>query len=309
MIDRLLQTLTDKGVLATADRSRYICAFNNRANINLLLFDRKSREPLLFLKISDLRDFHSTFAMMKRVHAIAPAILPEPLSVFTIDRYTVLVTRAHRLTLLAAAPHLSRSRQRQILEAALQQLAELHGKTRQGTLTLDTGFLIDEIAPLAERLLRQWGDAELTECLQAYLTGLKAGWPLTVPSIPQHGDLVVFNTALADGRVDRLLFIDWDSYAKTRFAACDLVTFLITFSNLYGHGLYMPSHINDGIVGVAATYCSAVGLDRHLLADVYPLSLLYFAGLKLDIGVTSGQAFAHRELKRFFTEREQWILR
>lgn len=308
MLDRVLEGLCERGVLASPDPSHYLYVFNNRASINLIIFDKNTKERLVFLKISDQRDFRRTFEVLSKVRRIVGDAIPEPVCVMAVDRWQVLATRAYRLDLLAGKPRLGFRDQCRVVDGAMQRLVELHSRTRGGSIAIDDPVCQETIAAMERRFFDQWDDQHLFDAFREHMRALAREGDLTIPEIPQHGDLVVFNTALVDGNKEKIMFIDWDSYGQTQLACLDAVTFLVTFANRYGAGLYSESRLSRHLAEVAKRYCDAIGVPRRDLHRLYPLCLLHYAELRREFGVAKGQEFAYREMKRFFDQRERFVL-
>jgi len=296
-------------VLDSPDPSRYVCAFDNRASINLIVFDRRTGERTVFLKVSDERDFQGTFEVLSKLRSLAGDAIPEPICAMVVGRWHVLATKAYRLELLAAKPRLSIRDQCRVVDGVMHKLTELHLRTRGETLRIDDRYLSEVIAPMARRFFDRPGTEEHIEAaFHAHVQALACDGGMAIPGIPQHGDLVAFNTALVDGNKEKIIFIDWDSYGRTRLAALDAVTFLVTFANRYQKGVYDDSRLNRHLAQAAGRYCEAVGLGRGDLVRLFPLCLLHYADLREDFGVGKGREFAYREIKLFFTQQDRFVL-
>jgi len=297
MLEDLLRQLAKRGVLPGADLGHYVPVFNNRANLNLTLFDRKTERRLVFVKLSDLRDFEASFEVLRRIEAVVPGCVPEPLCTLRLGPYQALVTRAYRLELLAGRPRLSAEGQGRVIDRTVDQLLRLHRETRQGTLALDAAFCRGTLAPMAASFLEPWNDAAFSQRLLAYIEALGSEG-LQLPRIPQHGDLGAFNVTLVDGKDERVLFIDWDSYGDSELAGLDLTTFVTAFARLYGGGPDAESATNERLRAATVRYCDGIGLDQAVLERIAPVCWLHFAAVKLDIGVREGQQVAYREIER-----------
>jgi len=308
MLEQIVSELHRRGQLPHADTQRYFCAFNNRANINLVLFDRADERRRVFCKLSDRRNFSEIFKTMERIHGTVEDLLPEPLCTFDVGSYQLLATRAHRLDLLASVPRLDLEQQQQTLRDAIDRLIALHSVTIEGQVQLDRAYCEAHVVPMARRFFDQWPEDDQWPVFQRYLEGLLSGPPLTIPRIAQHGDLTVFNIATVDGDSRRLFFIDWDSYGDANLAGLDVVTLLTSFARIYGEGAYVRSALTPALAGEASRYCVGVGMEPQALAVLCPISWLQYAAVKLDIGVRDGQRVAYREIRSFLTQRERFVL-
>lgn len=308
MIERVLHELHGRGHLPHGDLARYFVAYNNRANVNFLVFDRVDEHRRVFCKLSDRRDFSKIFQTMRGVYETVEDLLPEPLCAFEIDSYQLLATRAHRLDLLAAAPSMSLERQQQTLRQAVDRLIALHSATIRGRLRFDRDYCEAHVLPMARRFFRQWPEDDLWPAFERHVEGLLCGPPLDLPRIAQHGDLTAFNIANVDGDSGRLFFVDWDSYGDADLAGLDVLTLLTSLSRLFGAGIYVRSALTSSLAHEASRYCVGVGMEPQALAVLCPISWIQYAAVKLDIGVRDGQRVAYREVRHFLTQRERFAL-
>ena len=304
MIDRIITRLAEEGVLPSADPERYLWACNNRANINVLLFERAGGELRVFAKLSDKQDFGQVFERMRQVYRAGLEILPEPLSCFVVEDFSVLVTRAHRLRLLSDRRKLSRAQQSTLLETVTRAITQLHAATRDGTLVLDYAYFRELAEDTAPRFFRQWADHALEQKFRRHLAGLVERGAITSPRIPQHGDLVTFNTGLVEGRVEYPMIIDWDGYGESDLPSLDVTTFLLSFAGAYGLEFYGGGDYRGEFAGLIDSYCRGTGQDPHYVRELIPLCLLYSVRRKLEVGEQAWQRQAYREMQAFFATVE-----
>lgn len=308
MIEHILDILKEKNAVEASDLSDYEYYFNNRANINLFLYSKKEKKPLLFIKMSDLRNFESSFNRMKIIYDLCPRIIPEPVCCFNLNNYSVLVTRAYDINLLISNPGLNDKKIKILLHNIVDNITELHLKTVQGQIQFNDEFCQKSIVPVMDDFFKKWSDDSLLQEFKSYLKRLSGYSGISIPSIPQHGDLVIYNTGFINGRVDNIVFVDWDSYSDITLPVYDILIFLNSFVAFYGKDIYADSEFHNYARGVFNNYCSVIGIDREFAMDLYPLCLLLFAGTKADIGIFSGQESALRRIKRFFVRRDDFFL-
>lgn len=305
MIGSILEILKNKNIIESPNFLNYTYSFNNRANINLFLYRKRERKPLLFIKISNLNDLEKTFNNMKMVHSKFPQILPEPICFFKLEKYQVLVMKPYDIELLITKPHFNAKEKMALLNGVIDNIKELQLRTMNGCLKYDENFYQDNILPAMNILFERWRDEKLFRQLKLYMRKLTKYYGITFPFIPQHGDLTVVNIGLIDGRIDKIMFIDWDSYSEVKLPMYDLLIFLESFVDFYGEN-NNESEITAYIKKeVFSNYCGAIGLDVNFVIDLYGVCRLLVAKSKfVDTGVFVGQEIAFKKLKRVFGDNE-----
>lgn len=308
MISSILRILKDKNIIESPSVLDYTYSFNNRANINLFIYRKSERKPLFFMKISNLNDFKKTFNNMKMVYSKFPEILPEPICLFQLEKFQVLVMKPYDIELLITKPHFDAKEKMALLNGVIDNIKKLQLNTMNGCLTYDEHFCKDNILPAMNILFERWRDDKLLEQFKLYIGKLTKYYGITFPSIPQHGDLSVVNIGLIDGRIDKMMFIDWDSYSEVKLPMYDLLIFLESFVDFYGEN-YDNSELTAYIKKeVLSNYCKTVGLDLSFVIDLYGACRLLVAKSKcVDTGVFVGQEIAFGKLRRVFEDNEWFI--
>lgn len=307
MILSILNALKEKNIIEFHNISDYEYYFNNRANINMFLYDKKNVESLLFLKISDLRDFREIYEKMTMIYNKVPKIIPEPIDFFHIKKFNVLVTKAYKFDLLINKSRLNNNKRKKVVENVVENIKKLQSKTIEKYIEFDENFCKSNIFPKLTKLFNRWQDDELLYEFENYINKLSIYYGMKFPCIPQHGDLVMYNTGLIDGKIDQIFFIDWDSYSEIKLPMYDLLIFVSTFVKFYGEDMYTDSDLNRHINVLFTEYCDALFLDRQFVLDLYPICFLLFASLKADIGIFTGQEFALKEIKQFLLSGRKLI--
>jgi hypothetical protein len=308
MINDILRVLNKKGIIDSCDCSEYEYYFNNRANINMTLVKKSKKEPLVFIKISLLRDFENIFHKMAIVHKTYPFVVPEPISFFYLDKYRVLVTKYYNLHLLISSSSIHSDEKEKILRNIINHIIQLHLNTKTDYYTFDKQFIYQYLKPMSDKLLSRWKNQELNEMLNSYFKELKKYYGLCFPAIPQHGDLVTYNIGMIEGRIDKIMFVDWDSYAEIHFPTYDLHIFINSYMNFIGEDMYKKSAFSETINILFAEYCKTIGVDLPFAIDMYPICLLLYSSTKADIGIFAGQLSALMRMQRYFAEKNKFIL-
>ena len=277
----------------------------------MFLYSKKEKKNILFIKISDLRDFETIFNKMKIVYDKLPKVVPKPIIFFRLGKHQVLVTKTYDIELLTNKYNFNLRKRIMLLHSVIDNIKDLHLKTRDGHLVFDKGFCLKNILPKVDGFFKRWKEKRLCEQFKLHMNKLSDYYGLVIPSIPQHGDLVMSNTGMIDNKLDKIIFVDWDSYSEIKLPMYDILIFLKSFAECYYSSMYVDNkYISFIINGVLTNYCDSFELDRNFVIELYPICLLLYALLrsKVDIGVVMGQENAVIEMKRFFGNREKFIL-
>lgn len=312
MIGSILKILKAKDIIKTSNLSDYEYYFNNRANINLFLYSNEEKKSLFFIKISNLRDLKITFDNMKIVYDKLPQIVPEPICFFKLNKYQVLVTKSYDIDLLTSKSYFNIKKRKMLLQNVVDNIKNLQSKTIEGKLKFDEEFCSKTILPKVDSFFKRWKEERLLQQeFKLYIRKLTDYYGMIIPSIPQHGDLAMINTGLIEGKIDKIIFFDWDSYSELKLPIYDLLIFLRSFVSYYNESMYGDSKLNIFFNNIFTDYCNNFGLDRDFAIDLYPICLLLYGSLRfgVDTGIVAGQKKAIIDMKQFFANRNNFILR
>ncbi len=177
-----------------------------------------------------------------------------------------------------------------------------------GYFIFDSNFYEEKILIQANNFFGKWRDVNLLNQFDQHVEKLKKYFGAIIPNIPQHGDLGFYNIALIDGDINRIIFIDWDSYANVNLPMYDPLIFLRSFMKFFKSSTYVKSNLNQYIKEKFSNYCNNFGLNPNFVVDLYPICLILYSGLRTGIGIHVGQENAMMDLKQFFNNQTKFIL-
>jgi hypothetical protein len=311
VLTAILTRLHGDGLVPSSDVGDYAYTVVFRARITVILFTKRTCRPLYAIKISPRHDLESAFQHMKEVYRRTPDVVPEPLGLLTLGNHQLLVTRAYVLTSLEHAFSLHRRNKSLVFNTVLKTLLELNQQSVVSDETFDDVFRQQKLLSLVTEFLQAYGEDEMRQFLHQHIDRMQRYSGSHLPAVPQHGDLTAVNIALINQRSDRVLFLDWDDYATISIPVYDTLTFIRSFVSHHYGSMYSPNKRLCFIKEAFSEFCENIGVKYDLAVDLYPICLILYARLRTPraaatLGVAGVKAMT--ELRRFFEERERFIL-
>jgi len=311
MISRIIRHLHEDGVLPSGDAGDYSWFMSARSGASFVLHDARDGRPLLFVKISDRRPLKTVFERMRLVRAVAPDVVPEPLSLITFGEFSALVVRAYDICPLKSCPSRTWRAQGGMLRRILEELVVLHTRTREGASEFNREFVEEVLEPEIGYAFQASLTEGLRDALLTHVRGLQRHYGLMIQRVPQHGDMVLGNLALVRGRENGLMILDWDDYAEVKLSVLDLMTLIRSYVGFRHAGMFDSRGSSTYVSELLQSYCRKMEINAALAVDLYPICLLVYARLRASSGIGGPGAYDRvtSEIEKFLSGRSTFILR
>jgi hypothetical protein len=204
------------------------------------------------------------FESLKKVHAVAPSLVPRPFHVGEGREFWMLWMEGVEGQQFRAKRDASAARLGSVIEA----LMSIHRTAKAATPAPERlrRLVLDPLAAL-----EQFGQAESVRTACARLRAQCSNdWVTSLPVIPQHGDFFINNLFL---HREQLRVLDWESYGIVDLPFYDLFTFLISLLGWEAVPGKWDAKVAGQLPGLIEQYSSGLGLARPDVSVFLPLCL------------------------------------
>ena len=222
-------------------------------NWSIICFQGKS--PLFYIKLEQTSLLNQEYETITYWHERLPKNILKPLRFGCLNSKQLYIQQAkvHRNLYVKAW------NSRKDLRHALMQYFNVH-KTLMGSL-----FLPDK------NLLADWHGKVVLKTMDAI-------HQLSLPQIPQHGDLTLTNL----GFDEHLFIFDWEDYGKCQYPLLDITTFMLSLCDFDMNKFYYNVlQTQDSWLNQCLSIYSCTAMQ---FLQCLPYSLAEFLALKLRLG-------------------------
>jgi hypothetical protein len=285
---------------------KWTCLFHNNyhphcKSINLLWFYEDAKFPGVVAKLyREPEILQREFANLKAGFAASPRHVPRPLHLGPLgDYWTLWMEGVPGYQFRPEAVH-TRGALRSVVDATIS----IHSGLQTSSDRPDPARWQRMVADPLNTVSRFGSSALIQERCSSLASSISPDWLMSLPTIPQHGDLFLGNILCHRG-VARI--VDWESFGFVDLPLYDLITFC--FSLLRGEddrAEPLPRWAMNQMPPLIGRYCKAVGLDNLELRWLVPLSLMNWFQLQWSEGKREFSQGLYRFIEDYFRRPERW---
>jgi aminoglycoside phosphotransferase (APT) family kinase protein len=284
---------------------RWGCLFHNNyhshcSSINLLWFYGGGESPQVVTKLYRQPDvLQREFTGLQKAHPGAPRVVPRPLHFGQIGEFWTLWMEG----VPGSRFRVEQSASSAALQSAADAIIAFHQGVRFATPP-DPNRWDRMVSRPIDAVSRFGSSAVIERGCSSLASAVSPDWLLSLPVIPQHGDLFSENLLTAKAGCH---IVDWESFGLVDLPLYDLLTFCLS---LFPADSAPPDQWTsswlDQIPKLVDRYCQSLGLDRQQIRFLLPLTLVNWFQLHWAEGRREFNHRLYRIMERYFADVDLW---